>query len=111
MIPDEDVYDIIKVLGLKSYISGLDKGIHTQIDPEGRRLPRSIIQKLLIARALVAKPSLLIMEDPLQFVPESEKDAIIDYIMSPEHNWTVIIVADYPYWNKKSTQIIELKKS
>ncbi|MBK7410355.1 MAG: hypothetical protein IPJ40_21225 [Saprospirales bacterium] len=86
------------------------KGLYTGIDPEGKRLSRSIIQKILIARAIVHQPDLLLMEDPMQFVEESEKNSIIDHIMHPDRGWTVIVVADYPYWEEKSTKVITLNK-
>ena len=50
------------------------------------------------------------MEDPLQFIEESEKKRIIDYIMDKKQNWTVIVVSDFSYWKEKSDRIIELSK-
>ncbi len=107
-IPEKDVLETLNFLGLKQYIALQAKGIHSLIDPEGKRLPRSIIQKLLLARAIVNKPRLLIMEDPLQSVNPTEKKHMIDYIMDPKRDWTVVVVADDPYWAKKSTQTIKL---
>ncbi len=107
-ILNEDFFEVINRLGLKKYIGKQPKGIDTSIKPEGKQLPRSIIQKLLIARTIVHKPKLVIMEEPLQSVEDDEKNKIIDYIMHPKHDWTVLVVGEYPYWKKKSTQIIEL---
>lgn len=110
-VADEDIFKMVNLLGLKQFLSQSIRDVHTPIDPEGRRLPRSIIQKILIARAIIHKPKLLLMEDPLQFVEPKEKNRIIDYIMSSERNWTAIVVADYPYWREKSTQVIKLTKN
>lgn len=107
-IENDYFFEVINNLGLKDYIGKQAKGIDTIIKPEGKQLPRSIIQKLLIARIVVHKPKLLIMEDPLQSVEEDEKNKIIDYIMHPRQSWTVLVVGDYPYWKEKSTQIIQL---
>lgn len=107
-IPDEDVLDAIKLLGLKEYVALKPKGVHSFIDPEGKRLPRSIVQRLLIARAIVHQPRLLIMEDPFQYMSDEHKKAIVDYIVQPDRKWTVIITTEYAYWTKKSTQTITL---
>jgi ABC-type bacteriocin/lantibiotic exporter with double-glycine peptidase domain len=107
-ISDQKLAGIIQVLGLQNYFAHQPKGINSQVDSGGRRLPRSIIQKLLIARIIISAPKLLLLEDPLQFVEESEKKRIIDYIMDPDQPWTVILVADSPYWKTKCSQIIEL---
>lgn len=107
-ISDQKISEVLDVLKLKKYLSQQPQGIDTAVDSGGRRLPRSIIQKLLIARIIVAQPKLLLLEDPLQFVNEVEKKRIIDYIMSEEQDWTVIVVADFYYWKEKSTKIIKL---
>lgn len=106
----KEITEVINVLQLGRHIAQQPLGIDTILDSGGRRLPRSIIQKLLIARILVGRPKLLLLEDPLQFVDESEKKRIIDYITDKKRNWTVIVVADYAYWKEKSSQIIELPK-
>lgn len=105
---DEEVFELIERLSLKSFIAHQPEGIHALIDPEGRRLPRSIIRKILIARILINQPRLLLLEDPVQFLPNSEKQQIIDYIMDSSRPWTVLVVGDYDYWKQKSTQVIEL---
>lgn len=109
-ISDKEINKIIKLLGLDQYINLQTQGIDSLIDSGGRRLPRSVIQKLQIARTIVGKPLLLLLEDPLQFVNESEKKKIIDYIMSPDRDWTVIVIADCPHWKSKATKIIELAR-
>jgi len=108
LISEKDLQEIIKVLSLNDYFVTQTKGIDSHVDSGGRRLPRSVIQKLLIARILVARPKLLLLEDPLHFVDEETKKTIIDYIMSPERDWTVVVVADYYYWNEKTTHNISL---
>lgn len=107
-IPDEEVSAILKLLKLDEYLIHQPKGIESFVDSGGRRLPRSIIQKLLVARIIIDKPKLLLMEDPLQFIEEKEKKRIIDYIMSDQQNWTVVVVSDFSYWQEKSNKIIEL---
>ncbi len=107
-IADKQMAKMLEILGLKEYIAHQIKGLQTRIDPEGRRLPRGIGQKILIGRTLIHQPRLLMMEDPLQFLDEEEKNRIIDYIMDEQQTWTVIIVTDYPYWKTKSSQIIKL---
>ena len=110
-ISDRSISEVIKLLKLGNYFAHQPKGIDCPIDSGGRRLPRSIIQKLIIARIIVHKPKLLLMEDPLQFVEEEEKKRIIDYLMSDERNWTVIVVSDFYYWREKSAQTIRLQKN
>ncbi|MDO6737205.1 peptidase domain-containing ABC transporter [Wenyingzhuangia sp. 2_MG-2023] len=107
-IDNDYLKEIFEALKLTDYISQLPEGIETKVDSEGRRFSRSIIQKIILSRALISKPSILLLEDPLQFIDEEEKKSIIDYIMDPEKPWTVIVIADHQYWAHKSNQIIKL---
>lgn len=107
-IDQENLKEVLDATNLSEYINQLPKGIHTELDSNGRRISRSIIQKIILCRAMVGKPSILLLEDSLHFIEEEEKKTIIDYIMSPERPWTAIIIADYQYWEQKGCQIIKL---
>ncbi len=109
-ISDRELSKVIDMLDLENYFAHQPKGVDCPVDSGGRRLPRSVIQKIIIARIIVGDPGLLLLEDPLQFVEEDEKKRIIDYIMAPERNWTVIIVSDFYYWKEKCNRTIKLKK-
>lgn len=107
-IDPNDLHNTLEALNLSDYISKLRKGIKTEVDSQGRRMPRSIIQKIILCRELVGNPKLLLLEDPLQFIDAEEKISIIDYIMDSKKDWTVIIIADSQYWATKSNQNLKL---
>ena len=110
-ISDTRLSDVLQLLELDKYVIHQPQGIDTPVDSGGRRLPRSIIQKILIARIILGEPKLLLMEDPLIFIEEKEKKRIIDYIMSPERNWTVVVVSDFYYWREKCSKTLVLHKN
>ena len=109
-IDDKRLAEIVHLLGIDTYLRTQPKGIESFIDSGGRRLPRSIIQKIIIARVIINEPKLLLLEDPLQFVSNEDKKQIIDYLTDEKRNWTLVVVADYHYWAEKATQKIELRK-
>lgn len=108
MISDRRIAEIINLLSIDNYLRTQPKGIESLVDSGGRRLPRSVIQRLLIARVIINEPKLLLLEDPLQFVSDEEKRRIVDYLTSHERDWTLIVVTDCSYWKSKATQRIEL---
>ena len=109
-VPENDLEDVLKVLKLDEYFAGRPNGIDCMVDSGGRRLPRSIIQKLHIARLIVDKPQLLLLEEPLHFIENEEKRRIIDYLTDKKHKWTLIVISDFKYWKIKSDKILELTK-
>ena len=110
-ITEEHLEDTLTLLHLHEYINHRPDGIECFVDSGGRRLPRSIIQKLLIARIIITEPRLLLLEDPLMFLPSAEKNRIVDYIMAPERPWTVIVISDNPYWGQHASRTITLSST
>lgn len=110
-VAEQNLMDVLKLLKLDEFLLSQSEGLESVIDSGGRRLPRSIIQKVLIARVIIGQPKLLLMEEPLQFIEEEEKRRIIDYVMDKNKKWTVLVVSDFYYWKEKCERLIELPKN
>ncbi len=101
---------ICRTVYLSDFINNLPKGYDTVIDPQGRGLAESTVQKMLIARALLNAPKLLLIEDNLDAIDNQEKNDIIDFLKSKENKWTVVAATKNEYLINKADQIIELDK-
>lgn len=108
---EKELLEVVKLLKLDSFFLHQPEGIDCFVESEGKRLSRGTIQKLLIARVIINKPKLLLLENSLQFLKEYEKNRIIDYIMDDKHDWTVVVISDHHYWEKRCTQTIDLSNS
>ena len=100
--------ETLELLGLNGFLIHQEKGIDTRLDSGGGWLPRSVMQKILVARIIIGEPKLILMEDPLPFIEEDEKKKIIDYMMSKERKWTLVVISDYHHWVEKCDRILEL---
>ncbi|MCU4174850.1 peptidase domain-containing ABC transporter [Carboxylicivirga sp. N1Y90] len=105
------IQDLIDVLGLNSFLNRRPKGLDTVIDSGGRRLTRSIIKKLLLARALVKKPSLLLLENPLQYLEDDEKKRIINYLCKFHADSTILVISNCEHWKNKCNRIINISQN
>jgi ABC-type bacteriocin/lantibiotic exporter with double-glycine peptidase domain len=95
-----DVNDSIKTVGLHEFIKTKHDALNSVIDPEGKRIPRSVVNKIILARAIVNRPILLILEDPLDHVPREEKEEIIKRICAEDQPWSVFVTTLDDLWSK-----------
>jgi len=92
-------------MGLLEFVRQQPEGFDTQLDPEGRRLPSSIIQKIILARSIAHKPKLLLLKDAFQHLVQPERNEIIDFITSKENKWTLIAVSSDIHMAKQCDRI------
>ena len=78
------------------YLHAFPDGVKTKLVSEGRNLSRGQIQRLLIARAIVGRPRLLILDEAFTGVDEQDKIRILDEIFGDKHSWTIINISHDP---------------
>lgn len=78
-------------IGLKNFLEEQHDGFDTMLDPVGKRLSRNIIQKILLLRALVNDPRLLLLEEPWSNLDESHRTSIQNYLLN--HRGCTILIA------------------
>ena len=91
----QEVQEWCDRLGLTSQIQRLNHGYHTVLNPEGHFLPKDCIRKILLARAVVGRPKLLLLEEPLHDISLHEKTKILQLLLSIQ-NTTLLIHTDDP---------------
>jgi ABC-type bacteriocin/lantibiotic exporter with double-glycine peptidase domain len=88
-----DVIWAIQSVGLTDFMKSLPKGYNTNLKPLGNKLPSNILYKLLLARSIVHKPKLLLIEDVFgKFTPEDRND-ILKFLTSKSNGWTLVLAA------------------
>ncbi len=109
-VSDEHINTVLKNVGLLEFIKEQPKGLYTILYPEGQQIPYTISKRIILARAIIHNPKLLILKDPLEYLEKDETKRIIDYLMSPEHNWAIIIASKNTLWKDKCNRIITISE-
>ncbi|GGD13416.1 peptidase domain-containing ABC transporter [Flavobacterium orientale] len=109
-VSTERVKWVMDKLKLTDVIKKMPKGLDEKILTDGKQLPTSLTQKILLARAIVNDPLILFLENPFDKMDDDESKEIIDFILSEENNWTVIVTSKNEYWKQKCDRIITLEK-
>lgn len=93
-VPIETIVQLFQKVSLSSYFATLPKGFDTELDPTGQRLPRQIIHKILLVRALIGSPRLLLLEEPWSGMDSATKNKIIELINQHKSSTRVIVSND-----------------
>ncbi|MFY7669987.1 peptidase domain-containing ABC transporter [Tenacibaculum sp. MEBiC06402] len=109
-VKDQEIYEALDIVGLTEFLKIQPKGLNTILNPEGKQIAYTIAKKIILARAIVKKPKLLILEDPLDQFQQEETKEIINYLTSPERPWSLIVVSSNPNWKKRCNKYIILEK-
>jgi ABC-type bacteriocin/lantibiotic exporter with double-glycine peptidase domain len=109
-VHDDVIFDALKVVGLSNFLKEQVNGLETILYPEGKQMSYTISKKLILARAIIKQPKIMILEDPLDQFNLAETIEIISYLTAPERPWSLIVTSSKKSWKTKCTQIITLEK-
>lgn len=100
--------ELVARVGLTDYLASLERGFDTQLDPAGKRLPRNVVQKILLVRALLCKPQLLLLEEPWQGIEEPYRHQIQHLLLHELDGTTVVVSSIDDAFARRCDQVIEL---
>ena len=103
-----DVEWAVQGLGLQSFIKSLPKGYETMVGPTARPLSSSLVERILLARAIVVRPRLLLLDDIFHLFDPKERKNIVKFIWDPSQPWTLVAASNLPTVKENSTLTIEL---
>lgn len=107
-IPIEEVIRVSEQVGLLHFIQSLPQGLDTAIDTVGKRLPRNTMNKIMITRALINKPRLLLMEDCWSGFEINEQVKLSNFLTSAENSYTMVAVTNNDLFARSCNRIILL---
>jgi ABC-type bacteriocin/lantibiotic exporter with double-glycine peptidase domain len=78
------------MVNLRDELYALPQGLATEVGPASS-LSESTRQKLILARALIYNPQLLLLDGLLPAVSSAERNQILDRLLDPARNWTIVM--------------------
>ncbi|ADL54859.1 ABC transporter related [Gallionella capsiferriformans ES-2] len=89
---DAEIKQAILQSALTEFVQGLPKGLETEVGERGVKLSGGEKQRLALARALLRKPQLLILDEATNALDPENHRLVIDSIRALHGNLTVLIV-------------------
>lgn len=95
-IGTSDVMRALDAVGAADDVQALALGMRTPLASGGRGLPSTLRIRLLIARAIVARPRLIVLDEILATVEPAARHDLIQVLTGPQAPWTLFIVSHDP---------------
>lgn len=92
-VPDEEVQRVARIVGAHGFISRLEKGYQTEVEERGQNLSPGQRQLIALARALVADPRIVILDEATASVDSYTERQIQQALERLLEGRTAIIIA------------------
>ena len=106
----EEIMKVIDLLGMTQFLKKLKNGLDTKLYPEGKMISHVNARKIILARAILKKPKLLLLQEPFEFFDTDEAQKLVDYLADQQHPWSLVVVSSNPYWEKRLNRRLHLDK-
>ena len=92
-VPDDEVWAALRVAAVDDVVRRLPEGLDTRVGERGATLSGGQRQRIALARAVVRRPRLLVLDDATSAVDPAVEARILDALRDSDRPSTVVVVA------------------
>ena len=104
-ITADHVIEALRLAGALGFVEALPDGVHTDIGTMGAKLSGGQRQRISLARALVLKPKLLLLDEVTSALDDATEAEICENIMQLSGKFTIIAITHRPAWTRIATRL------
>jgi ATP-binding cassette, subfamily C, bacterial len=104
-ISPDQVMEALRLAGALGFVEALPDGIHTDIGTMGAKLSGGQRQRISLARALVLRPKLLLLDEVTSALDEVTEAEICENIMQLSDQFTIIAITHRPAWTRVAKRL------
>lgn len=104
---EADVWEALRLAGVDAEVAAMGEGVGTALGTRGVRLSGGQAQRLALARALVRRPELLVLDD-LSSALDAETEQALWGRLLDHRDWTLLAVSHRPAVLDRADQVLVL---
>lgn len=91
-----EVLEFAEKISLTSELKYFEKGFDTVINPESMSYSKSFVQKIILSRAIVGAPKLMVLQDQFMKLDHACRAEILDHVFKKMNGTTVVVASSNP---------------
>lgn len=88
-----EMNELAELVGLKPFIDQHKEGYELMLYPTGQHLSGRVVKMILLMRALIHKPAMLLLEEPWLGLEEENAESIKQYLLNYPKDKVVVVVS------------------
>jgi len=107
-VSNDEVRAALTACGLAERVARLPEGTETRLAPDGHPLSAGEVQSLIIARAIVGRPRLLLFDSALDHLASNDRRRALDVLFADDSPWTLVVVSNTPDVLERCERVLEM---
>jgi ABC-type multidrug transport system fused ATPase/permease subunit len=108
-VPSDSIHKVLKKAYLDEFVSSLDDGLGASVGERGSKLSGGQRQRLAIARSLITKPDLLILDEATSSLDSNSEQMITRAILELRGSTTLVVIAHRLSTVQKADKVVYIE--